>query len=215
MKRFLAISLTVGMVGSLPASAFGATPSAGCDFLNHPSWDSAYTIGLADAELNAGETVTIQASLATSGSPTVLRLYADLGEVAADGFPGVLVWTAPSPGTYFIYWESIGGNVEWGVSCGEDADPPVADEDGDGVLDADDHCPGTTLNDPPGDPTRNRFFADESGAFVDGQGTVSGLTLANTHGCDEDQIIEAWDLGRGHQRFGIPIGVLRDWIGLR
>jgi hypothetical protein len=36
--------------------------------------------------------------------------------------------------------------------------------------------------------------------------------VADTGGCSGSQIIEAADLGSGHERFGITMSVLLDWM---
>jgi hypothetical protein len=87
------------------------------------------------------------------------------------------------------------------------------DSDGDGVLDPDDVCPATVVPDEPTDGLKkNRFAADASGAFLDGEGTPSGYTLVDTGGCSATQIIERAELGTGHTRFGISRSALEAWI---
>lgn len=91
----------------------------------------------------------------------------------------------------------------------------LADSDGDGVLDNTDICPGTSLAsfaDRPDRPKKNRFFAMGDGRFVDGDGTFSGFTVADTRGCSGKQIIQVTGIGDGHDKFGIPRGVILDWI---
>ncbi len=91
-------------------------------------------------------------------------------------------------------------------------EPVDVDSDGDGVPDTDDVCPGTTLDDPPDRIKNNRYYADANGDFIDLTGTWSGYTVTDTGGCDEDQIIDALDLGIGHSRFGITRSALQDWL---
>ena len=86
------------------------------------------------------------------------------------------------------------------------------DIDGDTVLNGDDYCSFTTLNDPPDGLKKNRFATDAVGLFVDVNGTESGFSIGDTFGCDEDQIIEVMDLGGGHVKFGITQSVLLDFI---
>jgi hypothetical protein len=45
-------------------------------------------------------------------------------------------------------------------------------------------------------------------------GTESGFSVVDTFGCDEDQIIDIMELGKGHEKFGIPRGVLLDFISM-
>jgi hypothetical protein len=90
----------------------------------------------------------------------------------------------------------------------------VPDTDGDGVTDADDMCPATSLGDPPEKLKKNRFAADATGLFVDVQGTESGFSVVDAFGCDEDQIIELMNLGAGHNKFGITRSVLLTFISM-
>ena len=66
--------------------------------------------------------------------------------------------------------------------------------------------------DRPGRPLKNRFFAKGDGKFVDGDGTFSGFTLVETHGCSGRQIIQVVGIGDGHDKVGITRGVILDWI---
>ena len=98
----------------------------------------------------------------------------------------------------------------------------MSDCDGDGVLFDEDICLGTEI--PEGVPTVrlgvNRF------ALVDGDGifdtTMPGgghrppfsqiFTIEETGGCSCEQIIEAVGVGRGHEKFGCSLGLMRGWI---
>ena len=95
----------------------------------------------------------------------------------------------------------------------------VSDSDGDGVLDDADLCPDTVLSDDV--PTRrlgvNRFAdVDGDGVFdtsvPNGKQPARSYTIADTHGCNCAQIIEAAGLGRGHEKFGCSIGEMDDWV---
>ncbi len=91
--------------------------------------------------------------------------------------------------------------------------PTPNDFDGDGVLNADDLCPGTDLNEAPPDGwRRNRYWTTSSGAFLDPFGRDSGFTIVDTGGCSASQIIEEAGLGVGHSRFGITKSALRQWV---
>ncbi|MEZ4512377.1 MAG: thrombospondin type 3 repeat-containing protein [Chloroflexota bacterium] len=88
-----------------------------------------------------------------------------------------------------------------------------ADDDNDGVADDDDLCAGTVLpQDTPVQAKRNRFFADASGQFVDGEGNLAGISVVDTGGCSGIQIIEAMGLGQGHVKQGITRGALEEWM---
>lgn len=212
MKRFATVAVMAMMVASLPVVASAAPLSAGCSFLNVAGWDDSYTIGLAwDRDFNAGETVTMASSSATDGSPTALRLLVDLVEVAADGFPGEVSWTVPSTGTYSLEWESVGGTVQWEVSCSDVS--PVVDGDADGVVDADDLCPGTTVDAIPSEDLRSSRYGWYGGSeFVAGSDDAPVFTIADTGGCSATQVIAQQGLGAGHLRFGVSLGELRKWI---
>ncbi len=97
------------------------------------------------------------------------------------------------------------------------------DEDGDGVLDPVDVCPGTEI--PESVPTErlgtNRWaLVDGDGIFdsthpqMGRKGNVSGLTIWDTGGCSCEQIIDALGLGKGHEKFGCSTGIMRTWIDL-
>ena len=93
-----------------------------------------------------------------------------------------------------------------------------ADEDGDGILDDDDACPGTVI--PESVPTvrlgTNRWaLVDEDGVFDTtppaGMGTGFMFDLEDTAGCSCEQIIEETGLGLGHSRFGCSNGAMMNW----
>lgn len=104
------------------------------------------------------------------------------------------------------------GGVTHTVEPGEPAS--FDDEDDDGVFDVDDLCLGTA---PLGSATtpglkHNRYAVDASGHFVDGDGDDSGYTIFVGAGCDETQIIDAVGLGKGHSKFGLSKGALKNWM---
>jgi len=92
---------------------------------------------------------------------------------------------------------------------GDACDPDI---DGDEVPNSGDICPMTTLDDPPDGLKKNRFAANDAGLFVDADGTESGISVADTFGCDEDQIIDLMGLGNAHERFGITRSALLTFI---
>lgn len=92
------------------------------------------------------------------------------------------------------------------------------DEDGDGIMDWDDHCPGTVI--PEGVPTMhlgtNRWaLVDEDGIFdteaPNGEGPGLMFDVEDTGGCSCEQIIEATGLGNGHTKFGCSNGAMLNW----
>jgi TolB protein len=124
-----------------------------------------------------------------------------------DGNAEIYVMNAADGSNQIRLTNNSGDNLSpsWGVS---------PDTDGDGVIDDDDVCPGTVL--PEDQPTRglkkNRFIANGDGDFVDGNGTLAGISVADTGGCSGSQIITAAGLGNGHSKFGISRSALLDWI---
>jgi hypothetical protein len=92
--------------------------------------------------------------------------------------------------------------------------PSAPDSDRDNVSDVRDACPETNPlgSDTPDKWKKNRFAVDSAGDFVDKLATSSGYTIHDTAGCDEAQIIESADLGKGHTRFGLSRSVLISWV---
>ncbi len=96
------------------------------------------------------------------------------------------------------------------------------DADGDGICGDVDVCPGTTL--PEDVPTIklgvNRWAdVDGDGVFdttpSKGKGPQLSFTIEDTAGCSCSQIIDALDLGRGHEKFGCSISAMQDWLALQ
>jgi len=84
------------------------------------------------------------------------------------------------------------------------------DDDGDGVLDAQDVCADTSFSASP-DLKPNHYWSTSADGFVDRSGAVA-YTLAEAGGCSAEQIIAAAGLGKGHLKSGLSIGELRKWI---
>ena len=92
---------------------------------------------------------------------------------------------------------------------GDVCDP---DDDNDGVTDESDVCSQTILpEDEPVKSKKNRFYANGSGEFVDGNGNLAGISVTDAGGCSGIQIIEAANLGKGHIKQGISKGELKSW----
>jgi photosystem II stability/assembly factor-like uncharacterized protein len=94
----------------------------------------------------------------------------------------------------------------------------IPDEDGDGVPDDEDACPGTVI------PEEVPFFrlgvnrwalVDDDTVFdtvaPPGGGPELSFTIEDTAGCSCEQIIEARGLGHGHRRLGCSTGVMQSW----
>lgn len=87
------------------------------------------------------------------------------------------------------------------------------DSDGDVVLDVDDHCLWTRLGErPTKNTTKNRYYADANGEFVDGRSRKAGITIADTGGCSGQQIVVELGLGNGHIKHGITLPHLKRWV---
>lgn len=100
--------------------------------------------------------------------------------------------------------------VDWAVSINL---PTEFDTDSDGVADAVDMCPGTVLGVKPTiQATKNRFYATVEGAFVDGRGTISAVTVSDAGGCSGQQIIAMSGLGSSNERYGVWERFLVDWV---
>ena len=95
----------------------------------------------------------------------------------------------------------------------------LLDQDEDGVWDGVDMCPETVIPESvPTDELRvNRFaLVDADGVFdtttPTGKGPEVSFDIFDTVGCSCEQIIEAQELGSGHQRFGCSLGEMKDWV---
>lgn len=95
----------------------------------------------------------------------------------------------------------------------------VTDTDNDGVLDNDDVCAGTVISE--SIPTvrlgTNRWALLDSNFDFDttppkGQGPSRSYTTTDTCGCSCKQIIDAFDLGKGHEKLGCSISAMDDWV---
>jgi len=96
----------------------------------------------------------------------------------------------------------------------------LLDDDGDGVLDAADRCPGTTI--PESVPTAglnpNHFaLVDGDGVFdtvvpPSGEVVPSSIGIADTAGCSCEQIIDELHLGGGQAKHGCSPGTMSRWI---
>ncbi len=95
----------------------------------------------------------------------------------------------------------------------------AADCDGDGIAEADDQCPGTSI--PENVPTSglgvNRFALVDGDTTFDtnapnGVGPQVSFTTEDTAGCSCEQIIDALGLGNGHRKFGCSVGAMQNWV---
>ncbi|MDX1500714.1 MAG: lamin tail domain-containing protein, partial [Thermoanaerobaculia bacterium] len=97
------------------------------------------------------------------------------------------------------------------------------DEDGDGVTDALDVCPGTEI--PESVPTSglgvNRWALTDGDTAFDttpppggGNGPGLSFTTQDTAGCSCEQIIDAQGLGSGHEKYGCSNSAMEEWVAL-
>jgi len=98
-------------------------------------------------------------------------------------------------------------------------DSADGDEDGDGVADAEDVCPGTVIPESlagsASAPQTNRWaIMDDSGFFTQGpplSGRNFSYSIEDSMGCSCEQIVIAMELGSAHQLKGCTTGELREW----
>lgn len=95
--------------------------------------------------------------------------------------------------------------------------PIIIDEDGDGVLDTADLCPGTVI--PEAAPTSGALGANRYAltvedvlTFATGKKGKDTFTTEDTGGCSCEQIAEAGFLGNGHMKHGCSVGEMRSWV---
>ena len=85
------------------------------------------------------------------------------------------------------------------------------DVDKDGVKDSSDVCADTVLPDAPSNGLKPNHYMATADGFVDAAGTVK-YTLLEVGGCSGSQIVAAMGLGKGLLKFGVPQGVVEDWM---
>jgi predicted extracellular nuclease len=95
----------------------------------------------------------------------------------------------------------------------------LPDEDGDGVWDGIDECPGTVI--PESVPARelgtNRFALVDDDRIFDtkssrGRGPRVTFNIFETAGCSCEQIIDKQELGNGHTKYGCSLGEMEEWL---
>jgi len=185
----------------------GGGCAAVVDFGNNFSDNDIFGPGV--AEIIPG--VDFDTTLADNGGPTLTHALLP-GSVAIDAAGDCGLETDQRG---FLRWDGAcdSGAFEYGATA------PDADQDG--VLDEVDMCLDTAI--PESVPTRklgvNRWtLVDDDGTFDTapppggGGGPDFTFTIADTGGCSCEQIIEAWDLGQGHTKFGCSTGVMLQWI---
>lgn len=97
---------------------------------------------------------------------------------------------------------------------------PPFDEDGDGVSNADDVCPGTAI--PESVPTNslhaNRFALTDGDEIFDtvtnGSKSPYIYSIQDTAGCSCEQIVDEMGLGKRHTKFGCSNRIMETWLNL-
>lgn len=202
------------LAAAAPAGA--STPlSADCTFLNSADLDGSYTSFEFLLLLGDNEQINVQATDLPDGAATL--------HVSEPGFSIDLVTPPDDPtavlsvglveGMWTVRWAASAVSdpsfvPTWSVSCGLRGS---VDGDGDGVNDGDDACADTDAT--AGGSKKDRYDADASGAFVGSDGRDSLYTIIDTRGCSASQIAAALGIGDSHARYGVPIGVLKTWVG--
>ena len=99
LTAFAAVTILTGIM--VPAATAADPPSAGCQFLNDPIWDSHYTGGpIASLDFAAGDLIRMTAAKPTSfGTPTTVTLTVDGAVVDSSTFPGTVEYVIPTTGT--------------------------------------------------------------------------------------------------------------------
>ncbi len=219
-------AVAAALVAVLGTGGLHASPAAAehqrseaCAFFDAfalPPTTTSFSIALGSA-LQPGEVVTVSASDASDGNVLTLEIgtFGDREVLSATASGGALAATYEAAGGedyLFVYTNGtdLQAQVLEMTCAGAPHPPPDADDDG--VADGDDACPGTDLSNDVRPTHENRFGADASGAFVDGQGRPSGFTIVDTGGCSASQLIDRLGLGVGHRRFGISRGALLEAV---
>ncbi len=130
LTAFAAVTILTGIM--VPAATAADPPSAGCQFLNDPIWDSHYTGGpIASLDFAAGDLIRMTAAKPTSfGTPTTVTLTVDGAVVDSSTFPGTVEYVIPTTGTHDVGWEINVGNATWDVACnGPDCSTVVVSPD--------------------------------------------------------------------------------------
>ena len=126
MRRVMALLMVASVMVAVPAGAvFAAAPSAGCDELNNPFWDSGdpydETPMLPAAAFTGGEEIRIEVTGVSSGNPTQIEVSVTGAATLTAGIPGVVTYEIPSDGSYSVGWTTndIAGEAEvfWAISC--------------------------------------------------------------------------------------------------
>jgi len=118
-----------------------------------------------------------------------------------------LNWTMLTSGTYQrqIFTQNVGQGI-LGLFV-----PESVDDDGDGVPDEDDLCPGTVPDEIP-DVSEGHYYLGPDGVIYDSDGPTD-LTGADTYGCSVQQIMYCKPgNNQGESQHGMSPGTLNVWM---
>lgn len=182
--------------------------------------------------LRSGEAITARVTPAAPGDEIYLSASLGLSLYFASG-PAEQGYTyrAGADGVYSLGWwvrtasGATASGVTWTFDCssvtgGTTPPPPTtttppptttADDDRDGVVNSADACKGTVLPDSISKPAAGSYYANSSGAFVDGTGRAAGITVVDTGGCSATQIASALKLKGKDAKSGIALSALTSW----
>jgi hypothetical protein len=137
---------------------------------------------------------------------------------AQAGQPGNYTFEVVGPGITWVVLEITAG-IDPNIAFDNIAFTACEDLDGDAVCDDCDVCPDTVIPEtPPSVELKPNHYAliDDDGVFdtrlPNGTISASGYTLADTHGCSCEQIIEICGVGEGHAKHGCSEGIIESAI---
>ena len=139
-----------------------------------------------------------------------------------DGFSTQFSWPTKAGHSYQVLVHGFADATgDFALAILDDGEPSTGASDCDGVPDDFDICLGTEI--PEAVPTVelgvNRWaLVDGDGVFDTtlppggGNGPGLGFDIEDTAGCSCEQIIDQFDLGAGHSKFGCSISAMEDWM---
>lgn len=162
------------------------------------TWQT-YTISLRASDLESGDFL--------GTPPTVTEVLSGVAQFGLRHDPNFTGPGTPARTISAVYFDDI---------------QLILDDDGDGVSDGDDFCPGTLIPEgvPPKKLNPNHWALIDSDSEFDtvikgkGKGPNRSYNVEDTAGCSCEQIIEAQGLGKGPTKHGCSIGVMDNWVEL-
>lgn len=185
---------------------------------------TAPSVGYSNVGLQAGQSIAVTVSPATTGDKILLSAPVGLSFAFYDGpATQTFTFTAPSSAIYGLSWSYIlpdnttsTTSRTWTFDCTSTSSTvaqPVttADDDHDGVANTADACPGTILPDSFAKKAAGSYYANASKNFVDGTGKAANITIADTGGCSAAQIAKSLGLSKRASQAGISLSTLTSW----